>query len=263
MLGEAERPSAAAAPRTQPKAGFDDWLAVNGLTRDLVRAQLAAITAPDGSVGPPVPARLGLSAAQAWGLCAGALRAAVPELGTQIGEVEMRAPKCLAPRAGKHPRPFTYDLGGGALPLVSLHYQDRPVDLLAMAHEVGHALQIVASQGRSDGQMPPVARECCAFLAELAILQHLPTRFAALAPAHQADDAIYFGDNARALAEAMTDPRQPYRYAWNYPLARHIAARLFRSESACNLGALYRAGPEGGSYIQHCAAAWHPRGAAA
>ncbi|MGZ2259396.1 hypothetical protein [Roseobacter sp. A03A-229] len=131
-----------------------------------------------------------------------------------------------------------------------MHYRDSAADLLALAHEFGHAVQIVASWSAGTGQMPPVARECCAFLAEQALLRHCAACFPVLTYAHHADDMIYFGANRDALEDAMTNWQTGYRYEWNYPLARHVAARLFESGPSNELCALYRAGPDGGAWVR-------------
>ena len=236
--------------RSRPKSRFFDWLTFNGLTAEVVRRLLEAIEPRDNVEPTPQPssAPISLSANEAWSLCAAAVKEAFPVLRSAVERIEDRAPKCLLPTATKHPKPFTYDLGFGKLPFVSLHYQNRPADLIAMAHEFGHALQIVASWPSGEGQMPPVARETCAFLTELAVLQHCKGRFAGLAAAHRADTASYFGQHAAMLEAALQDGTTPYCYEWNYPLARHSAA-FVHSKYHDRAPVLYTAGREGGQYL--------------
>ena len=151
----------------------------------------------------------------------------------------------LTPSPGKPNIPFTLDRGADMPPLVSLHWRATPADPLALAHEYGHAAQIAATHATGSGPMPPLAREVCAFLAELALLDQMSgwrdTR-QALHAAHMADDTIYLGRDATALRAALEDPVRPYDHRWNYPPARILAGRLFTGSDRQRLAALYAAG---------------------
>ncbi len=251
LLGEVENPPVSEASRPKHQATIADWLEFNGLTREAVLRQLALIEPLDGDAfdRSEVQPHLGLTADEAWALCAAVMRAAFPGLKPEIDKIETWAPKCLQPKSTKHSKPFTYDLGFQKLPFVSLHYQDRPADLLAMAHEFGHAVQIVASWQSGEGQMPPVARECCAFMAELALLNAQKGKAEVLLVCHQADDIAYFGENKAALEDAFFEDYSPYRYDWNYPLARQLAARLMKARGTDQAVAIFRAGQGGGQLI--------------
>ena len=76
-------------------------------------------------------------------------------------------------------RPFTVQTD--SYPIVVLCYRGRIVDLLTVAHEFGHAVQSLAS---GPDFVPPVNREICAFVSELALLKmlrsDLPARSASL-----------------------------------------------------------------------------------
>lgn len=237
--------------QSEPRTTISDWLAVNGLARERVLRYLAMIAPVEVSPlkGATLPSHLGMPVKEAWELCANAMRAAFPDLAVAINWIEAETPKCLQPKSAKHPKPFTYDLGFGILPFVSLHYQGRASDLLAMAHEFGHAVQIVASWASEEGQMPPVARECCAFIAELAIVRHSDVRFPQLVARHSADDALYFGKARVLLENALRDEQIPYQYDWNYPLARRIAVELTQKGEAGRVCALYRSGQNGGHQL--------------
>lgn len=240
-------------PQSQQRAKSSDWLKVNGLTRGIVLRQLVMIKEPNRASITKTSPPLGMSAEAAWALCARSMHSAFPGLAGEIASTEAKTPKCLEPKAVKHPKSFTYDLGFNNPPFVSVHYQDRASDLLVMAHEFGHAVQITAGWGNGKGQMPPLARECCAFLAELALVQQCTGRFPALMSTHLADDTVYFGENKVALKDAMWDPRRPYQYDWNYPLARLIAAHLFKNCGADQACAIYRAGTGGGQRLNRFA----------
>lgn len=245
LLGEAENPPVSSASHPECQATIADWLDFNGLTREAVQQQLAVIESLDvdafDRLG--VQPHLGLTVDDAWAFCAESMRVAFPDLKARIDKIEMEAPKCLKPKGTKHPKPFTYDLGFQKLPFVSLHYQERPADLLAMAHEFGHAVQIVASWQNGEGQMPPVARETCAFLGELAVIHHCQVRFPLVPFAHRKADANYFGDTAQELKTAIQDSQAPYRYGWNYPIARLVARCFLTPHQATRL---FKAGKSGG-----------------
>lgn len=241
LLGEVERPPVSRVSKSKRRATITEWLEFNKLTREAILRQLALIEPLDVDAldRSEFQLHLGLSVDEAWALCAESMRVAFPGLKAEIDKIEVEAPKCLPPKRTKHPKPFTYDLGFQRLPFVSLHYQDRPADLLAMAHEFGHALQIVASWKSGEGQMPPVARETCAFLGELAVIHHSQVRFPLLSFSHRKADTNYFDNKTQELKIAIQDGRAPYSYGWNYPIARlaarcvfctpHQATRLFKS----------------------------------
>ncbi len=249
LLGEATAPPQVREPHARPEHGPSEWLSLNDLTRGAVLRLLARIAPPPVPETGPGHRHNGLSAEAAWALCAHAMRRAFPGLAEEVNRTEAQTPKCVQPRADKHPKAFTYNLGHDRLPFVSLHYRDRPRDLLVMAHEFGHALQIVASAPLRTGQMPPIARECCAFLAELALIRHCSAARPALSAAHAADTAEYFGVDRLRLQHALQGARTPYRYDWNYPLARRRAADLMAQGTPKVLCALYRAGAEGGRQL--------------
>lgn len=263
LLGEAENPPVSKMSQPKRQVTIADWLKFNGLTRKAVLRQLALIKWVDAPDSSELQFHLGLTTDEAWALCAAAMRAAFPSLKSEIDKIEVEAPKCLQPKSTKHPKPFTYDLGFQTLPFVCLHYHDRPADLLVMTHEFGHALQIVASWQSGERQMPPVARECCAFIAELALLNAQKEKGEALLVCHQADSAGYFGENKAALESALFDDRSPYRYDWNYPLARQLAARLISAGGSNQAAAIFRAGQGGGHLLSKLMAITKTEGLAA
>ena len=76
-------------------------------------------------------------------------------------------------------QPRTIDNGPDAPPEVYINYQKRIEDILAVAHEFGHALQIVANQSRFT---PPILRELAAFISELALLHHIKQQQTSIIP---------------------------------------------------------------------------------
>ena len=223
-----------------------EWLQANRLSIDDVRWLLGESSAgacPGADHGAPEAA--GLDAAAAWKVCANALGRSLPELGGLVGNIRDEAPRDLEPSPGKDPRAFTLDRGTGVLPHVSLHYGGSAADLLAVAHEFAHALQIVASEG---SPTPPVVRECCAFLGELMLLRYLranlPATFGTARKAWESDNDRYLGEDRDRLEEALSVADEPYRYRWNYPMARVLAQDLFERKSADEVAAIFCAGAE-------------------
>ena len=247
LLGKAENPPVSKMSRPKSQPTISDWLKFNGLTREAVLRQLALVERVDAPDNSELQIHLGLTADEAWALCAAAMRAVFPGLKPEIDQIEAGAPKCLQPKSIKHPEPFTYDLGFQKLPFVSLHYLDRPDDLLAMAHEFGHAVQIAASWQSGDEQMPPVARETCAFLGELAVILYSQNRFSCLPFAHRKADVNYFGDKTQELKTAIQGSLTPYRYGWNYPIARIVVRRIRLAPGQAAF--LFKAGRNGGQVL--------------
>lgn len=136
---------------------------------------------------------------------------------------------------------FTMDRGIDQAPLIGISFQNSPQDLLTLAHEFGHALQLCVS--RSEFAAPAV-REACAFLSELALLEHL----------HEVDKSLYFKvlqswyvDNHHYLRRDGIDFRQValsgtgrYDYRWNYPAGRLAAFSAFARLPRANLWSIFQ-----------------------
>ena len=127
-------------------------------------------------------------------------------------------------------RPLTLKHPETGVPMVSFAWRGHVADLLTAAHELGHALQIVASPCDF---VPPVIRELCAFIAELALLEALRTQDP---PMHRlaratwiADNVRYIGRHRELLERALDDANSVYCYDWNYPIARILASDCFRT----------------------------------
>lgn len=202
-------------------ASLADWLAVHGLTADLCRAVLQRAEVPGPVADPDWPSE----PAALWPQIAQVLAAQMPQGAGVIGQTlaSTRTDFSGAGRWGG--RSFTLHDDGQGNPLVVSHLKGRLSDLLTLAHEFGHAVQIVAC--RSD-PLPPILREVCAHLAERLVARawawtdpDLAAQAAALVMARGARkrEAV-----ARALVLALDHPATPYDYDWNYPVAHHLAA---------------------------------------
>ena len=205
----------------------EDWLDLHGLSAEQCEAVLSrAVYSGDGD--PSSRARpTGLTGDSAWKVAATAIEAAFPQASATIDRVRMNTLRVFGADTARAPRPFTLT-GPNGRPIVVLRYRGRIGDLITVAHEFGHAVQIAASANRF---VPPVNREICAFVSELALLRHLGIKFPAMhgpaMAAWQARNADYLGRHVTDLALALKDPEAVYRYSWNYPIARVLASECF------------------------------------
>ena len=141
--------------------------------------------------------------------------------------------------------PHTIDPGKGKAPQVFITWHGKPEDVICLAHETAHALQIILSDHET---MPPVARETCAFLGELAVIEYvrkeLPDLFGALCAVWERENGAYLGQDLESLTHALADPVAPYHYRLNYPLARLMAVELFRRGPGPWWHQVFSAGPK-------------------
>jgi hypothetical protein len=124
--------------------------------------------------------------------------------------------------------PYALDRGKGLIPAIAMDWSGSPHDLLCLAHECGHGLQIILSD---HALMPPVGRETCAFVAELLLMAYVkdrePRLFHSLCRTWAQDNKLYLGSDVKLLRAALEDPETPYHYRMNYPLARLAAEAMF------------------------------------
>lgn len=139
----------------------------------------------------------------------------------------------FAPDPEKYPRAFTVNDGGQGMPLVVCNYQGRVADVMTLAHEFGHAVQIIASDGQF---MPPALREVCAFLSERAMLEYLqahhPELYGAGRQVWQAATVKNWRKERADLLRALDDLSTPYSYQWNYPLSRSVVSGIGEMDAA-------------------------------
>lgn len=124
--------------------------------------------------------------------------------------------------------PYTEDRGLEKAPIIVMNWNGKFSDLICLAHETAHAIQHQFSEHIFT---PPVAREVCAFLGELILInwsqKYNLTLFGELV-------GIWFNENNQYLAVDVNDlvnvlkrPDSQYQYRLNYPLARIAAVFLF------------------------------------
>ena len=161
----------------------------------------------------------------AWKICCDAISSSIPSLRPVVEKTFNETSTCLRPRNSTISQSFTYDRGFHRAPFVYVDYSYSSKSLISLAHEFGHALQITASNDCDVYErMPPISRECCAFVAEHCLIDYArhsaPVLFSGLVAAWAKDNLYYLVDNAETLKRAFNKDTLSYHYSWNYPLAR-------------------------------------------
>lgn len=146
--------------------------------------------------------------------------------------------------------PHTVDRGPDQPVLIALNWEGSPDDVICLAHEVAHAVQIILSDHK---QMPPLAREVCAFLGELLVIAHArtaaPDLYPTLCDVWRRENDDYLGSDIDLLAVALADPQAQYHYRQNYPVARLAAIELFNRGSGEWLRQFFASGRDGMRHI--------------
>ena len=211
---------------------ISDWLALHELDPSICRQILHAAARQVGRLQAdqeePVPDRHEFDADLAWLSAADAMTAFFP---AQRGIIDETRNKTLKVQADRHDGPrraLTLDHGPGTHPTVVYTHSGMTSDLLLLGHEFAHALQIVASGGRF---VTPIVREVCAFVGEIALLSHSQAtgeaQFAELRRRYRKDDHKYLRLDGKDLDLALSSSRAPYRYSWNYPIARYLSTAIY------------------------------------
>ncbi|HEX4832282.1 MAG TPA: M3 family metallopeptidase [Trebonia sp.] len=145
------------------------WFAAKAALLGNERPRFADMRAPIGS-RPRVPY------ATATGLIAEAFAGFAPEAGQMVREMARHGRVDAEPRAGKQPGGFCWSLGPGQPPRIMLSYLGSTEDVVALAHELGHALHFTLAGRQQDGLSfdPPLAlSEVAPAFAELLVLDWL------------------------------------------------------------------------------------------
>lgn len=146
--------------------------------------------------------------------------------------------------------PYTVFQGSGQSPAVFMDWHGRVEDLVCLVHETAHALQMLLSRNEL---MPPVAREACAFVGELLLLDyvkaHLPHLHASLLDVWHRENGFYLGDCVDVLTDALNHSQISYHYYQNYPLARLAAVQVFCSTDIKFISVLFSSGNEAMAHL--------------
>jgi hypothetical protein len=217
----------------RPRASMADWLALHGLDRGACLRVLDS--APDPGAGqrrakdPPYQGR------PPWPAVLAAIVRALPLAAPVLARLAREVPVDLAPDPARFPRPFTLHDAGGGVPFVSCPLTGRLSDLLDLAHEAGHACQILAGGG---AELPPVLRETAACLAERLVVQVIGPDHPEMPALLERRQARLVSRHAAALRTALDDRVSPYLYGWNYPLAAILARRAAATSAPDRLWAI-------------------------
>ncbi|MCC5900666.1 MAG: hypothetical protein JJT87_01895 [Halomonas sp.] len=146
--------------------------------------------------------------------------------------------------------PYTLCKGRGKPPAVFMDWYGRVEDLVCLVHETAHALQILLSKHEL---MPPVARETCAFVGELLLLDyvkaHLPNFYAVFLDVWHSENSFYLDSCVDALMDALNHSKIPYHYYQNYFLARLAAVQIFYVTPEESLSALFSSGKDAMAHL--------------
>jgi hypothetical protein len=209
--------------------GLSDWLTLHELDPGTCRRMLDAMACQAVSepaeeessgyqaIGPDV----------AWTTAVEAMREFLPAQRSLIDDTFEHSAKIVVDERDKPSKSFTLDNGPGAYPTIVYNYLGAPIDSLVIAHEFAHAVQIRASKGKF---VAPLLREICAFVGEAALLSHVGSRdttlYTQLVQSWRQANRRYFGVQRERLQAALLTPDAPYKYTWNYPIARYLAIQL-------------------------------------
>ena len=205
-----------------------DWLHLHDLTAARCLAILSSHEAEEAGADTHKEAETGQTPLKAaFELVVESLRDFVPALAGIIGET---AERCVVDtQVPSDARPVTLHGEGGAPPTIRTPYQGAPRDVLNLAHEFGHCVQLSMAAPRTP---PPVLREMAAFFSERALLEYAARRNPALSePLREVwreDERAFLGPDKAALLDALRDNTARYDYRWNYPIARILTAELAR-----------------------------------
>ncbi len=205
---------------TAPKATMADWLALHGVTAQACRAVLArAAPVAAKAADPDWPQDPGAT----WRQVADFLTPFFPAEDGLIARTWTRTRTDFSVTGRGAARAFTLHDDGGGSPVVVFAAKGRLSDLTTLAHEFGHAAQIVASGGAA---MAPALREVCACLAEHLVLRGLAVtdpETALLARRWRAGRGLR---QRQDLGVALENPGSTYCYDWNYPMARALVGGM-------------------------------------
>ncbi|WFE75758.1 toxin-activating lysine-acyltransferase [Roseinatronobacter sp. S2] len=237
---------------------FEEWLELHEITEDVLADVVLAYNAGALRVHPPftraapsgeVAESLGPLDKALSDLIRPAFQDAFQNCGA-IGEALARI-RIREPAECETNHPCTINRGPGRVPVLVLQWTGKPTDLLTLAHEVAHAVQITLSRG---AYMPPLAREVCAFLGELLLISHVkkhrnPRLLELLLGAWEDQNALYLGRDLDSLKAALQATKAPYHYRQNYPVARLLACALFMQGRGEWLTSLFASGEDAMAHL--------------
>lgn len=227
----------------------NDWLHLHNLHLDTVRGVLTKrqnvfeLSQPYHEY-PKNNISTRLTAENAWRLAAESLSRQLPNLKPEISQVSQGCKRSFF--ASPYNPPYTLIENDSDFPTIFMSFNGSAADILCVAHEFGHALQLYLA---SDHFIPPLHREIAAFLAEHIFLEYIeeirPDLSIDIRVAWDLDNRIYFENDIELLLEALKTPHiTKYNYRHNYPLARSIAENIIKTASTDDMSIIFRGNPE-------------------
>lgn len=168
----------------------------------------------------------------------------IPALGSMFPSQEVAVLiRRMSWSVGSFDAPCAIDHGPDCAPEIRMSWAGSCEDLVCLAHEASHGLQLLLSANSS---MPPIAREVCAFIGELALIDWVSQKDAALGVQLRAvwkkENSAYLGRDREFLRASLCSPESAYSYRLNYPLARAMAVKIF--DASHSYLALFSAGED-------------------
>lgn len=210
---------------------LSDWLALHDLDRplcerllDAAARKIAREPIDHGELASEVCA---FDREAAWLQVVEAMCAFFPSARSTIQFTFENTSRILVKEARHRRRAVTLNDAGNGYPLILYTYRGAASDWMVIAHEFGHALQAVASKGQF---VAPATREVCAFVGEITLISHMrilgDNRLLRLQRVWARDDLKYLGPDREELESVLSRPASPYRYNWNYPIARYLSIEI-------------------------------------
>jgi len=208
-----------------------DWLDLHGLDHEMCLHLLGEIRRASAEIpayrNDPEQQSLSIDPDHVWMQVTSAMCEFLPERQAIIAETFQRSKKIAIAGQGKSGKALTMDNGPNQYPTIMYNHVGEISDLFVVAHEFGHALQIVACEGQF---MPPIMREVCAFLSEGAMLSSIADDNSIFRENMLAywvnSNRRYFGSLAINLQRSFKNDQVIYEYGWNYPIARFLALKI-------------------------------------
>lgn len=214
---------------TKPQYTVQDWLELHALTPEEILdycGQLQGTYTPDIINAQATDATAGLTLDFDQSLEYLVLPSLHELLGGQ--DLDLSSVKIVCHKIGEIDLPYTEWCDEISAPTIHLVWSGNADDLICLAHEMAHAAQMILSKNEF---MPPVAREVCAFLGELALIRFAKTQSEALyqelCGVWRRENLRYMGSDIAQLVDDLKAGFAPYNYRHNYPMARIAAMLLF------------------------------------
>lgn len=128
-------------------------------------------------------------------------------------------------------RPRVEDNGQNKKMTLKMYWSGTIHDVMMLGHEFAHTLQHSCS---NHAFMPPMMREICAFFGEALLVHyanHKQRMFKHFYNEWLTQNHEYYDTKKDKFLECLKDEKQVYFYDLNYPMARLLAFKLYRTNT--------------------------------